>query len=426
MSSSKRMATIAIAGLAATAVLAACGSSGGDQPTSLNVNMPNYVLTDYVQTRFAEFTDETGIVINLTTAGDDQLDDQFKVAHNARSSDIDVFNFRPMQNTQLFAQNGWLEDLTPYLADAPQEYDVDDLQEGALEAVTVDGDIVAIPSTTERQILYYRADLLDEAGLEVPETLDELQAAVEALHDPDNGVYGFVGRGHLSGAVTQMSSFLYSFGGDWTDGDQGIVDSEAAIAAYEYYGGLLRDYGPQGTQDMNWEQSLPIFAQGRAAFYPEGDSFFTNFLDESQSTIADSVGYAIIPAGPEGSRPYSVPNTAYGISAYSENKDAAWQFVQWVTSPEMALALQAEGIPQARYSAWEDDEANSVFPEQLREVVMESIAKGVSHDRPQVVEVAQAREIVGRPLIEVQNGNEAQTAAEEAAIRLTELIGTTG
>ncbi|MFT4285176.1 MAG: sugar ABC transporter substrate-binding protein [Protaetiibacter sp.] len=414
----------ALVAVLAAAGLAACSSEPQQQEevTSLNVYMPNYVLTDYLKTRFSEFTEETGITINLTTAGDDQLDDQYKVALNARSSDIDVMNFRPMQNTQLFATNGWLADLSPYLEGAPDAYDVDDLQANALQAVTVDGSVVAIPSTTERQILYYRKDLLAAAGLEVPETFEELQAAVEALHDPDNGVYGFVARGNVSAAVTQLSSFLYGFGGDWTDGDEGAVGSDAAISAYEYYGGLLRDYGPPGTQDMSWQQSLPIFAQGKAAFYPEGDSFFTNFLDETQSVVGDTVGYAEIPAGPAGHRPYSVPNTAYAISQYSEKKDAAWQFIQWATSPEMALALQSEGIPQARDSAWADASANESFPEELRDVIVKSIADGVSHDRPQVTQVSLSREIVGKPLIVAINGGDVAEAAKAAEKELTDLI----
>jgi multiple sugar transport system substrate-binding protein len=427
MFGSRRTIAAGAGGIAAVLMLAGCAADApqAEDVTSLNVYMPNYVLTDYLKTRFAEFTEQTGIEIELTTAGDDQLDDQYKVALNARSSDIDVMNFRPMQNTQLFSQNGWLEDLSPYLDGAPDDYAADDLQDGAMEAVTVDDSVVAIPSTTERQILYYRKDLLEEAGLEVPTTFEELQTAVETLHDPDAGVYGFVGRGQLAGAVTQLSSFLYGFGGDWSEDGAGTVDSEAAIAAYEYYGGLLRDYGPTGTQDMNWQQALPIFAQGKAAFYPEGDSFFTNFLDESQSVVADTVGYAEIPAGPAGARPYSVPNTAYAISSFSEKKDAAWEFIQWATSPEMTLALQAEGIPQPRESAWADDEANQAFPDELREVIAQTIEDGVSHDRPQVVEVSQAREIVGQPLVAAQNGDDVAAAAEEAARKLTELIETT-
>ncbi|MCW5953313.1 MAG: sugar ABC transporter substrate-binding protein [Propionibacteriaceae bacterium] len=431
MSLVRKTFVTALAVATASAVLAGCGGGDGGtggggsaapEVTSLTVFMPNYVLTDYLKTRFAEFTKDTGIEIKLTTAGDDQLDDQYKVAFNARSSEIDVLNFRPMQNTQLFGQNGWLEDLTPYLTAAPAEYQADDLQPGTMEAVTVDGAVVAIPSTTERQILYYRKDLLAAAGLAVPETFEDLQAAVEKLHNPDGGVYGFVGRGAVSAAVTQLSSFLYGFGGDWTDGDKGTVDSEAAIKAYEFYGGLLREYGPPGTQDMSWQQSLPIFAQGKAAFYPEGDSFFTNFLDESQSVVKDSVGFAVIPAGPAGHRPYNVPNTAFGVSAFSEKKEAAWKFIQWATSPEMALALQTEGVPQARNSAWADDEVNKKFPEDLRAVIVKSIETGVSHDRPQVREVSMSREIVGKPLIVAQNGGDVAPAAQQAAVELTELI----
>lgn len=422
----KKLAATALAAVVGSVALAGCGGSPGsstpEEVTSLTVFMPNYVLTDHLKTRFADFTSETGIEIKLTTAGDDQLDDQYKVAFNARSSEIDVINFRPMQNTQLFAQNGWLADLSSYLKAAPADYQAGDLQAGPMEAVTVDGAVVAIPTTTERQIMYYRKDLLAAAGIEVPKTFDELKAAVEKLHDPGNGVYGFVSRGAVSAAVTQFSSFLYGFGGDWTDGDTGAVDSPEAIAAYEFYGGLLREYGPPGTQDMSWQQALPIFAQGKAAFYTEGDSFFTNFLDASQSVVGDKVGFAVVPGGAAGQRPYNVPNTAFGVSNFSKKKDAAWTFIEWATSPTMALELQSKGIPQARTSAWADDAANEAFPAELREVIVKSIEVGATHDRPQVREVSRAREIVGKPLIVAQNGGDVAAAAKDAAKGLTDLI----
>src|SRR5699024_3726837 len=154
-------------------------------------------------------------------------------------------------------------------------------------------------------------------------TIEELRSAIQQLHDPENELYGIVRRGHVSGAITQLSSFLYGFGGDWLIDDEVAIDSPEAIDAYKYYGDLLRDYEPPGNQDMNWEQALPIFAQGNAVFNPDGDSLFTNFLDETQSNVVDDVGFAVIPAGPAGSHPYNVPNTAYGISAYSEHQDEA-------------------------------------------------------------------------------------------------------
>ncbi len=125
----------------------------------------------------------------------------------------------------------------------------------AVGTTTVDGKLAGIPIITEQEILYYRKDLLQKAGIAVPKTLDELTDAVKKLHDPKNEIYGFVARGQRSPLVTQVSSFLYSEGADFTQGDKAAINTPEAIKAFTTYGSLLKDYGPPGVLNMSWPQA---------------------------------------------------------------------------------------------------------------------------------------------------------------------------
>src|SRR5699024_3620114 len=216
-------------------------------------------------------------------------------------------------------------------------------------------------------------------------------------------------------AVTQFSGFLYSFGGTWID-DSGnsAIDSPEAKEAYAYYGRLLHDYGPdQLSTDMSWPESAAIFAQGDSGFWIDASSLYQNVYDPEKSNVGEKVGFAPFPAGPDGSKPYNVAAWALAINGQSPNQDNAWEFIKWATSPEMTLEIQKEGVPSARTSVWEDPAGTESYPEELATAIAQNAENGVGFDRPRVIGVAQAREIVGGPIVAGITGEDTDAAADE-------------
>lgn len=410
-----RRLTAALAGIAAGGVaLAGCGGPAQEARTDVNVSLPNHTWTTAVQSRISEFTEATGIKVNLTTFGEDQLSDQYNVKLNTGSTDFDVMMFRPLQEGKLFVTNGWLGDITDRVTSSA-DYKWDDFQAGPVQAVTIDDKVYGVPLVTERQILYYNTEMFDKAGIAVPTTMEELEAAAAKLHDPANGIYGFVSRGQKAASVTQFSSYLYSFGGDFDDGaGKATVNSPEAIAAYTFYSGMLNKYGPPGSTEMSWPQALPVFAQGKAAMYTDADSLMGNFNDPATTSIIGKVGFAQFPAGPAGSKPYNVPSWAVGINEFSQNKENAWKFIEWATSPATVLSIQGDGVPSARNSAWADPAGTAGFPADLVKVIAASAEVGIGHDRPLVVKVGEARDIVGTPVVEGIEGRDVTAAAAAA------------
>jgi multiple sugar transport system substrate-binding protein len=411
----KYAAVAAALSLGLTACGGGSGSSDAKESGTVRVTLANHVWTEGIKAAIPEFEKSSGLKVELTQLGEDQLSDQYNVKLNAGSDEIDVMMYRPLQEGKAFAKNGYLADLTSKVS-SDSGWDWKDYQEGPVKATTVDGKVVGVPIITEREVLYYRKDLLQAAGVAVPKTMEELEAAAKAIKAANPDTAGFVARTGKSAAVTQFSSFLYSFGGDFTDSSgKSTVNSDAAKKAYAFYGGLIKNYGPANVStDMSWPEAMAIFTQGKAAFYTEADSLYKNATDPAKSKVADKVGFAALPAGPAGSKPYNIPSWGLAVNEASGNQDNAWKFIQWATSKERTLAAQKEGVPGPRASVWADSAGTSTYPKDLAEAIATSAKNGIGHDRPQVVTVGKAREIVGAPIVASITGADASAAAETA------------
>lgn len=407
--------------------LTACAGGGGQQAdgevTELTVIAANSPWAEGVKELAAEYYDATGVKVNVETYGNEQLNDTYKVKLNSQSSDFDIMTFQVQDVMREFSRNGWLADMTDDV-ESDEEWDWQDFQPAARDAVQLDGVVYGVPVMTERHIVYYRKDLLEAAGLSVPTTLDELEDAIAALHDPDGGVFGVAMRGSRVPLVTQLSSFMYAYGADFQDEDgNASIDTPEAIDAYETYGRLLREYGPPGVTNMGWVEASALFAQGKAAFYIDADSQAYTFLDEANSAVVDTVGFAPFPEGPEGDGFYNIVPHTVGINAFSEKKDAAWEFIKWVSDKEHSAWLLANAtVPVARESAWNDPAATEAFPAELVEIIRNVGDRGVGHDRPQLEQVAQAREIVGGPAIAAIEGGDVTAAAKAANAEFQDLL----
>lgn len=104
-----------------------------------------------------------------------------------------------------FAEAGYSVELSDLIARDEAELALDDIYPIAMTALgQYDGKQVAYPFAGYANILAYRKDLYEEAGLAVPTTMEELQAAALALTDPANNQFGFVANGQKGPAVARI------------------------------------------------------------------------------------------------------------------------------------------------------------------------------------------------------------------------------
>ncbi|MCD8138312.1 MAG: sugar ABC transporter substrate-binding protein [Planctomycetaceae bacterium] len=407
--------------LVAFCILAAPALAG----TTLRVVGVNHPYVEAIRDMIPEFEKETGIKVNLEMYGEDQLGQKLTTEFAAGGSSVDVFSTRPPQDARVMYRNGWYADLAPYIK-ATADYDWDDFSQSAHDAVTFDGFVVAIPTVNECHVMYYRKDLLEAKGLKVPTTMEELYDVVGKVTDRANDITGVALRGQRSPLVTQFSSFLFSYGGDFFDNDMNAtINTPEALAAMKMYGDLLHNYGPEGALNMSWPQAAAIFAQGKAAFWIDASSLSSNVLDPAKSTVADKTGVAVFPAGPAGAKMYNISQWALGIYSGSQNKDAAWQFVEFMTNKKGITYMQGTGLNQCpRQSVWETPEGTAKFhPEWVKAVAAST--NGVPYDRPLLAAVSQARDIIGEVVTAAIEGRDDATVkqrADQANVRFQALL----
>ena len=182
-----RIAAVTAAALS-MGTLAACSGDEGES-TTLNVTLANHVWTDIITEKIPEFEEQSGLDVVVTQLSEDQLVDNYKVKLNAGSADVDVMMYRPLQVGKLFGQNGYFADITDRVNGA-EDWSWEDFQAGPVGLTTFEDQVVGVPMITESEMLYYRTDLLEDAGLEVPTTMEELEEAARTIHEENPGTGG--------------------------------------------------------------------------------------------------------------------------------------------------------------------------------------------------------------------------------------------
>ncbi|ETW12454.1 extracellular solute-binding protein [Roseivivax marinus] len=290
----------------------------------------------------------------------------------------------------IWAKNDWLVSLN----DLPEEYDAEDLLPAIRDGLTVDGELYAAPFYGESSMVMYRTDLMEEAGMEMPEapTWEFIEEAAAAMTDKDNEVYGIclrgkAGWGENMAFLTAMSN---SFGARWFDMDwQPQFDSEAWATTLDTYLRLMNEYGPPGASNNGFNENLSLFQQGKCGMWIDATvaaSFVTNPDD---STVADSVGFALAPDAGLGKRSNWLWAWTLAIPAGTDSEEAAKKFVQWATSKGYTeLVAEEEGWanvpPGTRTSLYENQEYLDAAP--FAQKTLESI-QAADPTNPSVDEV---------------------------------------
>ena len=405
----------------AAALAVGVGGSAMAQTKELRVLLANHPYGELLKTAIPEFEKQSGIKVNLESLQEGQLTTKLTTEFATKSSSVDVFMTRPLQDGKIFAKNGWYEPLAGY--------DFSDYPTNAVSFVTFGGGPTIVPLVTEWQVLFYRKDLLAAAGIAVPKTLDELAAAAEKLNT--GGVAGLASRGKGAAGVTQLSSYVYNFGGSYLDKGVAAFDSKPTVDAVRFYGKLLGSYGPRGITSMSWENILPLFQAGRVAMWTDASVFYGQITDPAKTSLgADKIGIANFPAGPKANAPFYVTSWGISIASQSKKKDLAKTFLDWATSKELAAKAMAANITMARSSVWEDKAVVSRIEPGLVETRAIAAKSGTPTDRPFMSAVGEARDLIGEILIESINTKGASPQlddmAKERAAKVNALLRDTG
>jgi len=279
------------------------------------------------------------------------------------------------------ASNGWLEDITrrAYTDYPPTVPDA--FLDAPITSCSFRNKFWGIPWFTDAGLLYYRQDLLEDAGFEAPPTTwDGLKEMAQQITRDANVRHGFVFQGdNYEGGVVNGLEFIWNAGGDVLTGNitvndpdkifnvspnQVEINNENSIRGLQLEWSMIEDgVSPQEVASFREDGSLDAFNAGDAVFL-RGWPFMYQILGQEGRVNQDQVGIAALPVAEEGLRSFScLGGWNMYINSDSENVDAAWEFVKFMTAPEQQRfrALEGSFLPTLR-ELYEDEEVASQVP----------------------------------------------------------------
>ena len=259
----------------------------------------------------------------------------------------------------IWGKNGWIVPLS----DLPDTYDVDDLIPAIRGGLSVDGDLFAAPFYAESSFTMYRKDLMEKAGLEMPEapTWEFIKEAAAAMTDRDADINGICARGKAGWGenMALLTAMSNSFGARWFDMDwKAQFDTQPWADTLNFYLDMMNESGPAGAANNGFNENLTLFQQGKCGIWIDATSA-GQFVVNDDSTVADQVGFALAPDNGLGKRGNWLWAWSLAIPASSEKQEAAKTFIDWATGPEYsALVAESKGWvavpPGTRTSLYEN------------------------------------------------------------------------
>ncbi|WP_224825971.1 sugar ABC transporter substrate-binding protein [Cognatishimia sp. MH4019] len=310
------------------------------------------------------FTEQTGIAVEWVTLEENVLRQRVTTDITTKGGAFDIMTIG-MYETPIWGANEWLVPLD----DLSAEYDVDDILPAMAGGLSHDGTLYAAPFYGESSMVMYRTDLMEAAGLEMPDapTWEFIREAAAAMTDRDNDINGICLRGKAGwgegGAfITAMSN---SFGARWFDMDWNAqFDTEAWANTLNFYKGMMDESGPSGYATNGFNENLSLFNQGKCGMWIDA-TVAASFVTGDDSTVADSVSFALAPDNGLGKRSNWLWAWALAIPAGTQQEAEAKQFIEWATSKDyIELVAANEGWanvpPGARTSLYENPDYQAV------------------------------------------------------------------
>ena len=283
---------------------------------------------------------------------------------SANSSDIDVMQIDVV----------WPGLLANHLFDL-REVLGDDAAAGHFETIvvnnTIDDRLVAMPWFTDAGVLYYREDLLEKHGHEVPTTWQDLTEIARDIQNAEreagnSRMQGFVFQGRAyEGLTVNALEWVASFGGGTVVDNEGevTINNERAAQALDLAASWIGDISPEGVLNYTEEEARGVFQGGNAVFMRNWPYAWA-LAQSDDSDVRGKVGVVQLPAGgEEGQSAAGLGGWNLAVSRYSEHPDIAADLVAYLTGEEeqKRRAIQASYNPTID-SLYQDQEVLDAVP----------------------------------------------------------------
>lgn len=347
------------------------------------------------------------------------VEDLYTSAFLLGDSPYDLINMDVIW-TPKFAAAGWLTELDDRVSQA----ELAQFSEVDIAGSRYDGKLYRLPMRSDAGVLYYRKDLLEQAGLQPPETFEDLINASKKLQESDAVPWGFVWQGRqYEGLVTGFVEVLKGYGGFWVNPDSEEVglDRPESIEAVKFMRSTVTEgISPPGVTTYQEEDTRRFFQSGQAAFLRSWP-YVWSLANKEDSEIRGKVGIKPMVHAPGKESGACLGGWGLGISKSSRHPDEAWQVVQYFTGGDsLREFIRNEGYTPSRKELFNDPEIVSQYSHfpQMEEIVNTAVL------RPPIAQYAQASDILQRYLsAALTNRMSSEEAMKRAAAETRRLLG---
>jgi len=330
----------------------------------ITILVPSGSEGDGLRAAAADYSQMKGTKVEIVQA---PYDNVFEQAANAGQTKSGAFDIVLMDDPWIpfFAENGHLENLTSYFNAIGVPGPDNDFLAKSLAVCRNPyntGPFVCVPYVGNAQMFFYDGAKFAEQGLPAgPKTWDDVIKVAKALTDAGGGRYfGYVFRGGQGNpVVADFMPIFWSYGGNLFNADRTkvTIDTPEGAAAMKTFM-ALRDVSPKGVESYQADQVGRALAAGTAASSINWPNWVATFEDPSQSKMVGKISYTAIPAGTHAGSS-EIGHWTMGIMSASKNKQEAFDFMVWATSPEQIKISATRGNPPVRFSVFTDPELTS-------------------------------------------------------------------
>jgi len=383
----------------------------------------------------AEYEKKTGNKVIVEEIAREAYFDKLTTTFVAGGSDYDAAYFSSDWPPAWVKADG-LHDLSVYINDPNIAMPGMDISvfKPAIDFFTFDGKIYAFPSEGDTAWLWYRKDILDAKGIKVPETWDEYLAAAQQLNNPPE-MYGTVIGAKPDEALWDFMFYLFGFGGEILDKDNKVViNNEAGVKALTFYSELLtkEKVVPPDVNTYGYNEILTTLQEGKSALGIEWMAATQTLQDCAQSPKVCKDGqpllqYTEIPGlkQDDGTIKRSTGGSqwGWGIPTGAPNPEAAYKFIEWLTSKEGATLWALNGGIPSNTEALSDPAVVAEIPQ------FELLAKVMPYRQivPPTTVTADLVTVIDEAIVAAVTGTKPpQQALDDAAAKMKQLLEDAG
>ncbi|MFC4222878.1 ABC transporter substrate-binding protein [Lysinibacter cavernae] len=361
-----RTTKFGIAGIALTAALALTACAGGEPDNGtvklqMVESLTNPARTDVIRGLLDDFEAENpGITVELVSPPTDQADQKIQQMLQSGTG-IDVLEVRDI-TVGPFSTNGWLYDMTD---DLQGWSGWDDLTDNAISQTTYaeDGKTYSIPYGFYGLSLFYRTDLVEEAGFDAaPTSWDDLLEQASAIQDPEKNRFGYAFRGG-SNANSNVVAIITSYAADKINVDNAfeltgggtVFSTPEAAAAVKTYFEIFKKASPPSSVAWGYPEMVEGFSNGSTAFLLQ-DPEVIAAIQQSSSLTEEQWSTAPLLVGASGKAAQPVSSGGWGIAKATKHPEESLKLIKFLSEGDAPITFAKENslVPILKSAA--DDE----------------------------------------------------------------------